>query len=75
MRKQIDNSGIKINTKKIEEFMSDNCYSKAAFARRCRISTWLLDKILSGKTNFRFTAIINIAEVMQVPSSALVLAD
>ena len=75
MKQPIKISGIRINTKMIEDYISDNCYSKAAFARKCRISIWLLNKILGGNTNFRFTAIMNIAEVMQVPTYELVIAD
>ena len=75
MKKPIDNNGVTIKTKMIEEYISDNCYSKSAFARRCKISIWILNKILNGKTNFRFTAILNIAEVMQVPPSKLVMAE
>ena len=75
MNKPIDYNGITINTKMIKDYISENCYSKAAFARKCKISIWVLNKILNGNTNFRFTAIMNIAEVMQVPTYELVIAD
>ena len=71
----INKNGITINTKMIEDFITENCYSKSAFARKCKISIWVLNKILDGKTNFRFTAIMNIAEFMQVPSTDLVIVE
>lgn len=75
MNKPINYNGITINTKMIENYISENCYSKAAFARKCRINICVLNKILNGKTNFRFTAIKNIAEVMQVSTTELVMID
>ncbi len=75
MKNSINNSGITINTKMIKDFIAENCYSKSAFARKCKISLWVLNKILDGKTNFRFTAIKNIAEFMQVQTTDLVIVD
>ena len=75
MKQPINNNGITINTKMIADYIADNCYSKAAFARKCKISIWILNKILDGKTDFRFTAIKNIAEFMQVQTTELLIVD
>ncbi len=66
MNGPIQIEGVKIDSEKINQFIQDNCYSKSAFARKCNISTKLLDKILSGNTNVRFTGLMRIADLMGV---------
>lgn len=66
MTPPINVKGVKIDYEKINKFIQDNCYSKRKFAFKCNISTKLLDKILSGCANVRFTGLMKIANFMNV---------
>lgn len=63
----------KIDVKKIEDFMEENCYSKSAFAKKCGISVWLLNKILDGYSRISVIKFLDIADFMEVLPSDLCL--
>ena len=57
---------IKINLKKIKDFMKANGYNVNAFAEHCAISSTTMRKILSDNDNLRLEILIKVAKGMEI---------
>ena len=57
----MENKGNRINIELINNYLIENNLSKSMFCKRCGISYITFQKIMSGKTNFRITALIRVA--------------
>ena len=63
----------RIDTEKIEYYISANGYSKTAFAKKCKISYTVLAKILNDNDNFSIVAIFKVAREMKLQMKDLFL--
>ena len=55
----------------IKAYMKKHSISRSEFCKQCKISVFVLNKLLCGKTNIRIAAIFKIAKVMGVKVSVL----
>ncbi len=58
--------GNTINTKLIIEFISNNNLTKHKFCKECKISYYILKKMLSNNLHFRITSLFRIAKFMNI---------
>jgi len=61
-----------IKSEIIVKYIKDNNLSKSEFAKRCKISIGVLNKILSNNPNFRANALFKVARYMGVHIKELV---
>ena len=64
----------KINLALIESYIGENFLSYTEFCKRCNISMPTLNKIMRGE-HFRMTALVKIAQVLNVQLSDLIIGD
>lgn len=55
-----------IKSEIIVKYIKDNNLSKSEFAKRCKISIGVLNKILSNKINFKTNALFKVARYLKV---------
>lgn len=57
---------ITIKTYLFDKYMEQNNLSKTAFCKKCKITLPTLNKIYSGKENFRITALFKISKIIKI---------